>query len=51
MRDYQVIKLTNDEMDACSTALHVLIGLGFLSEERYKLILGVIAKLEAEDDD
>ena len=45
----KTIKMTPEEMDACSTALHVLIGLGFLSEEQYKLVESVIAKLEAED--
>jgi len=45
------IKLTEEELDACLTALHVLIGLGFLGEEQYKLIQEVIAKMEKEAED
>jgi len=45
-----MIKLTAEELDACLTGLHVLKNLGFLGEEREKLVEAVIAKMEADDE-
>ena len=45
------IKLTEEELDACLTGLHVLKNLGFLGEKRDKLVKAVIAKLEEEADE